>query len=350
LLNRYIYDRFGADFLRQFAASPKTGLKALDDVAKAKGLAVTGEEIWLDWLVALAIHNGQQTPPEYLFRVPDLETVSMTIVDGFPASFGQHVRQFGADYFLLKGDGDLTIEFSGSDMVPLIDTVPVNGEYMWLANRANYSHMHLTRDVDLSEVATATLSYNVYHDIELGYDFAYTFVSEDGGRSWQPLVSSSMQGEKSEDDPSGSALAPRFYTGRSEGWRAESIDLTPYAGRRIQIRFAYVTDPILTFGGIAIDDIVIPEIGFYDGAETMADGWMAEGFERVTADIPQPWRLQLVTYEDGVPRVERLLDGAAHTLSRSVSLDDSNGEAILVVAAAAPMTLEPAGYSLTFSK
>jgi hypothetical protein len=350
LLNRYIYDRFGAEFYKQFASSQKTGLRALDEVAVANGLAETGEEIWLDWLVAQAIHSGRQTPPEYLFQVPGLATARMTRVDDFPATFDQHVHQFGADYYLLTGDGELTLEFSGRDTIPLLDTIPANGEKMWLANRANYSHMHLTRDVDLSEVASATLSYNVYHDIESGYDFAYAFVSEDDGRSWQPLVSSNMQGEKLEDDPSGSALAPRFYTGRSEGWRAESVDLTPYAGKRIQIRFAYVTDPILTFGGIAIDDVAIPEIGFYDGAEAMAEGWTAEGFERVTADIPQPWRLQLVTYEDGVPRVERLLDGAAHTLSRRVSPGDSGGEAILIVAAAAPMTLEPAGYSLTFSK
>jgi immune inhibitor A len=350
LLNRYIYDRFGAEFFRQFAASPKTGLTALDDVAKSNGLALTGEEIWLDWLVALAIHDARQTPPEYLIRVPGLRTVSMTTVDGFPASFGQHIQQFGADYFLLQGDGELNIEFSGRNMVPLFNTLPASGDFMWLANRANYSHMHLTREVDLSEVVSATLTYNVFHDIEPGYDFAYVFISEDGGQSWQPLKSSGMQGESPEDDPSGSALAPRFYTGPSDDWRAESIDLTPYAGKRVQIRFAYVTDPIFTKGGIAFDDMAIPEIGFYDGAETMVEGWTAAGFERVTANIPQPWRLQLITYADGAPRVERLLDGEDHLLSRHVSLDDSDGEAILVVAAAAPMTLQPAGYSLTFAR
>ncbi len=159
-----------------------------------------------------------------------------------------------------------------------------------------------------------------------------------------------MQGEKPEDDPSGSALAPRYYTGRSEGWRAEQIDLSPYAGKSIQIRFAYITDPLHTKDGIAIDDIAIPEIGFFDGAETPVEGWTAEGFERVTADIPQPWRLQLVTYEDGVPRVERVLDGTDYSLSRRISLDDSNGEAILVVAAAAPMTLHRAGYSLSIRR
>jgi immune inhibitor A len=350
LLNRYIYDRFGADFYRQFAASPKTGLRALDEVAEGNGLTITGEEIWLDWLVASAIHSGEQTPPEYLFRVPELATASMMKVDGLPASFAQHVNQFGADYFHLTGDGDVTLEFSGRETVSLIDTIPATGEYMWLANRANYGHMYLSRSVDLSDVPAATLSYNVYHDIEDGYDFAYVFVSVDEGQSWQPLTSEGMQGELPEDDPSASALAPRFYTGRSNAWRAESIDLTPYAGQHIQIRFAYVTDPIHTLGGIAIDDIAIPEIGFYDGAETPLEGWTAGGFERVTANIPQPWRLQLVTFEDGVPRVESILDEAAHSLSHRISLDESDGEAILIVAATAPMTLQPARYNLTFNR
>ena len=61
------------------------------------------------------------------------------------------------------------------------------------------------------------------------------------------------------------------------------------------IRFAYVTDPILTKGGIGIDNIAIPEIGLYDDVESSLEGWTAEGFERVTATIPQQWHLILIT-------------------------------------------------------
>ncbi len=176
---------------------------------------------------------------------------------------------------------------------------------MWLANRANYSTARLTRDFDLSGVDSATLTYDVFRDIEQGYDFAYVSVSTDGGQTWQPLVGEAMDGEAFEDNPSGSALAERFYTGRGRDWMPETIDLTPYAGQEIQLRFEYVTDPILTFGGLALDNIAIPEIDFYDDAETDR-GWTAEGFVRGTGYVPQPWFIQLITFEDGAPVVTRI--------------------------------------------
>jgi immune inhibitor A len=230
----------------------------------------------------------------------------------------------------------------------LMDSEPASGHWMWAANRANYSHATLTRPVDLTGVDEATLNYHVYYDIETGYDFAYLFVSEDDGQTWQPLVAQNMAGP--EADPSESALADRFYTDRSEQWLAEQVDLTPYAGQEILIRFAYVTDPILTMGGIAIDNIAIPEIAFYDDVETTSAGWTGLGFERLTAAIPQQWHLQLITFPGGIPQVETLPLSSEQTVSHLVDLAANDGEAILIVAASAPMTLEPAHYRLGISE
>jgi hypothetical protein len=115
------------------------------------------------------------------------------------------------------------------------------------------------------------------------------------------------------------------------------------------IRFAYLTDMVLTFGGLAVDDIAIPEIGFSDDGETDVAGWTAEGFERVTGSIPQQWQLLMITFPDGRPSVERLNVAADQTLAHSLDLFDSDGEAILIVSAWAPTTLQPAGYHLEFA-
>lgn len=239
--------------------------------------------------------------------------------------------------------------FEGDDQVPILDIEAASGDGMWLANRANYSHMRLTREVDLTDVEAATLNYNVYHDIEIGYDFAYAFVSEDSGQTWQPLLADNMQGLGQEDDPSGSALAERFYTGQSNGWRNETIDLTPYAGETIQIRLAYITDQLVTFGGIAFDDIAIPEIGFFDDVENQVEGWTAEGFDRVSTTLPQRWHLQLITFPDGRLVIEPLRLEPEKPLMRELSLA-GDGNAILIVAASAPQTLEPAHYQLTIKE
>ncbi len=341
VLNRYIYDRLGADLYRQFATSDGYGLRAVDEVAAQNGLDVTGEQLWLDWLVALAVHNEPGAPDLYRFQGAPLDTAAMTAVND-DDDFDTTVAQNAADYYKLP-TGSTTIKFEGQTVVPLLNTVPYSGEMMWYAQRANYSNPRLTRTVDLRDVDTATLSYAVYVDIEQGYDFAYVSVSEDNGRTWQGLTADNMQGLSPEDNPAGSAYTNRFYTGRIQEWREERVDLSQYAGQIIQLRFEYVTDLILTYGGFALDNIAIPEINFYDDAESLAEGWTAAGFVRTAAYLPQTWHLQLVTFKDGVPQVEKIALTADQTATLTVN---EKNNPILIVAASAPFTLEPAHYKL----
>lgn len=345
VLNRYIYDRLGPDLYRAFTQHPADGLAAVTAVAEANGLALTGESLWLDWLAALAIHNHPSAPERYRLGDGQLDTATMTEIDD-SETLETTVHQYAADYYRLHGNGTVNLEFEGSKRVPLLDIGAHSGEHYWYAQRVNYSHMQLTRAVDLSSVESATLNYSVYHDIEYSYDFAYVSVSSDGGETWQGLAAEQMQGRDPEDNSNESALTDRFYTGQSEGWIEESIDLSAFAGQEILLRFSYVTDPILTFGGLALDNISIPEIGFYDDAETPDAGWRAEGFTRASATLPQSWHLQLITFPDDVPTVSALPTDAAQTLTHSVNLEESGGEAILIVAATAPMTLEEGSYRL----
>jgi immune inhibitor A len=354
LLNRYIYNRLGPDLYREFATHPASGLDAVTAVAAQHNLDFDGDSLYLHWLAALAIHDHPNADEKYALR-EGVETAVMTDIEP-GQGIDDTVNQYAADYYQLTGDHkSFTIEFEGNEMVPLISAPPASGDKMWLANRANYSQAQLTRPVDLTGVDSATLNYKVFHDIELGYDFAYVAVSEDNactepcrsGRSWQPLTAPNMQGLDPEHDPSGSAFADRFYTSSSNGWLQETIDLTPYAGQEILLRFEYITDEILTKPGIAFDDINIPEIDLYDDAESLDSDWIADGFVRATSIIPQQWHLQLITFPEDIPQVQLLdLENAS---SGTFEIDMAPGEQppILIVAATAPMTLQPATYSLT---
>ncbi|HSM55537.1 MAG TPA: hypothetical protein VK879_05210 [Candidatus Sulfomarinibacteraceae bacterium] len=345
LLNRYIYDRLGPELYREFASHPDNGLHAVTSVAEANNLDLDGHRMWLDWLAALAIHNHPQAPDRYRLGDGRLNTAAMVEVDR-PETFDTTVRQYAADYYRLQGDGQINLQFAGSRQVPLLDTAAASGQQYWYANRTNFSHMQLTRAVDLRSVSQATLHYHVYHDIEVGYDFAYVSVSRDGGQTWQGLVADNMQGLEERHNPAGTALTDRFYTGQSDGWVEESIDLTQFTGEEILLSFSYVTDPILTYGGLAVDNISIPEIGFYDDAESDVDGWESAGFTRATATLPQGWQVQLITFANGSPQVTALDLEADQTLAHTVDLGQSDGEAILIVAAYAPLTLEEAVYQL----
>lgn len=349
VINRYLYNRLGPELYQTFATHPEPGFAALDAIAAENGLDFTGMSIFLDWLAALAIHSDENAPEIYQLR-DGLDTAATTGINNFPTTVDSTVSQYAADYYRLFGDGPVTLNFTGSNHTQLIKLLPLSGEHMWLANRANYSNMRLTQEFDLSGVDSATLEYAVFHEIELGYDFAYVSVSTDGGQTWQGLVGSQMQGESISDDPSDVAYTDRFYTGRSREWVQESVDLTPYAGQVVQIRFEYVTDPILTFGGIAVDNIAIPEIEFYDDAEG-DNGWTAEGFVRATGYVPQRWHLLLITYENGAPVVTPIELAEDNTATAEFSLNsDGGGRPYLIITATAPMTLEPAHYQFELTQ
>lgn len=346
LVNRFLYDRLGAALYREFTISPERGLAAVDAVAAAAGRDETGEQLWLDWLVAMAVHEDDDVAERYRWDGPRLGPLATTTIKSLPATFETDVHQYAADYYELPSSGSFRIEFAGAPTVSLLGSQPL-GSQVWYAQRANEGNPRLTRTVDLREVGAATLTYRVFADIEHGYDYAYVAVSTDGGERWQPLTAANMQGLNPADDPSGSALAERYYTGRTQRWVEESIDLTPFAGQEILLRFEYVTDLLLTFGGLALDDIAIPEIGFRDDAEMPDAGWTAEGFTRATPDLPQRWLLQLVTFDqDGQPQVELLPVAADGRLQRDVQAVPGARRPLLIVAATAPETLQTADYSL----
>jgi immune inhibitor A len=346
VLNRYIYDRLGPALYRAFAMHPADGLQAVTAVAQENGLDLDGHSLWLDWLAALALHRHPQAPPIYRLGDGQLNTASMTTVSS-PTAYDTTVYQYASDYYRLEGDTIQGFMFAGSRNAPLMGIAAASGGHFWYAHRVNYSHMQLQREFDLRAINEATLNYAVYYDIEQGYDFAYVSVSEDGGTTWQGLEAAGMQGLLPDDDPGDAALTERYYTGRANQWVQEQIDLTPYAGKVIQLRFSYVTDPILTFGGVALDNISIPDVGYYDDAERDDRGWQTHGFTRAPATMPQSWHLMLITFENDVPLVTALEVDETGALSHTLGLAPGE-EAILIVAATSPMTLEPASYRLQF--
>ena len=349
LLNRYLYTQLGPELYLAFATHPAPAFMALDDIALTNGRSFTGHSLWLDWLAALAIHNQPDVPATYSLGT-DVNMVTMVELNPVQTAVDLTVSQYAADYYQLTGAESVTLNFVGSNHVQLLKTLPLSGEHMWLANRANFSQASLTRPFDLTNVEEATLNYAIYHEIEAGYDFAYVSVSTDEGQTWQTVETAAMQGISPDDDPSDSALAERFYTGNSHEWVQETADLTAYVGQTIYLRFEYITDPILTFGGLAVDNISIPEIGFYDDAEA-EQGWQAVGFVPATGYIPQQWHLQLISFAEGQPTVQYLPLTKNNELILPISLVSPDGRRpILIVAASAPMTLEPAYYQLTLDE
>src|SRR5439155_16382271 len=89
-------------------------------------------------------------------------------------------------------------------------------------------------------------------------------------------------------------------------WVQEEVNLSSYAGKKVLLRFEYVSDDSTSLTGLAVDNIEVPELGFRDGADTAGD-WTAEGFKRIDRPLAQKFVVQVIRGEQ-VTRLE--LDAA----------------------------------------
>ena len=130
-------------------------------------------------------------------------------------------------------------------------------------------------------------------------------------------------------------------------WIDETVDLTPFAGRDVLVRFEYVTDQGFNLRGALVDDVAIPEIGFLDDAETDTGSdrqWLpALGQTRSRRPGERPaCGVSIATAARPFGRSVRMLTAAWS--SRSPGLGGDVEHAVLVVSGLAPRTLETARF------
>ncbi|HLE50640.1 MAG TPA: hypothetical protein VI755_01165 [Anaerolineales bacterium] len=350
---RYIYHRLGKELYSAWVQHPDRGFFALDTVLAETGNSLTARDLWLDFATAVSLLGIENVPEEYSFGEGfQVEIPGKVAVNSFPKQVEEEIRQYAFDVLNIRSNRPVKVGFTGTTKTLVLENrLPASGSHFWWSGRANQSDVSLTRVVDLSGVEKATLQYSINYKLERGYDFAYVFISLDDGKTWQALISENMQGDKLEDNPADLALTERFYTGVGKGWVEEKVDLTPYAGKRLLLRFQYITDAVFTASGIALDNVSIPEIGFYDDIETGEEGWEAQGFSRVTAYMPQRFDLVLITFDaDGMPLVQHLEVADDNSTAFEIALAEDSDQALLLVAASNPMILTPASYSLRFER
>jgi hypothetical protein len=332
----------------ELATVQADGIAGVEAFLEARGDPRSFEELFADWAVA----NYLDEPGgPYGYAERDVGPPLGVEADPVGESGGE-VAQFGVEYLELDagavGD-EPTFVFDGDREAPVVGAAEGASDSFWWANRGDNIDTRLTRELDLTEVESATLTFRTWYDIERWFDFGYVEVSTDGGETWTALAGQ----HTTTDDPLGVSYGPG-YSGRSGGgdepqWLDERIDLTPYAGQRIQLRFEYVTDDAISDAGWAIDGIAVPEIGFLDDAEADAGGWQREGFVRVTEPLRQRFELRLIK-RAAEPSVEMIpLDALNHAEMRIAGLGVDYNEAVIVVAPVTDGSSERAGYRYQFT-
>lgn len=300
----YFYEQLGEAAVIDLARHPANGMVSVRDVLADYRPNQSLEQFVSDWTVANWI-NDPLFDNRYGYNLLTDQPDTASTINRAGYRFDGELPQFAADYIRINRGGEMQLRFAGDTQAELFPIAPHSGQRAYFVPPATDVSATLTRPFDLRSVRSATLEFWAWYDLELEYDYAYVFVSADNGRSWDPLrVENGVLGYY------GSS-----FNGRSEqelfaedGWVFESISLDSYAGEEILVRFQVLTDASENGAGFAVDDIAIPELGYFDNAELPSD-WELAGFAPVGQALPQQWQVRLI-YNESEPRVETLpLDG-----------------------------------------
>lgn len=284
LFTLYMNDKFGREFIRELALNKTQGINSVNKVLKSHGSKLDFTELYQNFITALALDADISGSGIYNFDSIDLRNL---VVDANGTKRGMTVNyekalQFekegvpawGGDFKVLDfKDKIRNIAFDGVDFLAIpwksvFDPKDPNNKVLW-GNEGDEADNALIFEADLSNLDKATLKFDNFLDIEEQWDFGVVQVSTDGGKTWNSLSNENTRSDVvKEGYPKIKENVPGF-TGNSKEWQKETFDLTAYAGKKVLVSFRYLTDWGYNDTGWFIDNIEIPEIGYFnDGNST----------------------------------------------------------------------------------
>ncbi|GAA2530023.1 M14 family metallopeptidase [Pilimelia columellifera] len=180
---------------------------------------------------------------------------------------------------------------------------PYDGAWYVRSADASQSYQRLSRTVDLTGASAADLKFWASYDTEASWDFLFVEAREAGTGAWTTLpdrngATTDATGESCKAD-----IADRLHpqlkhymgadcsakgttgvwnaaTGKSNGWKEWSVDLSPYAGKKVELSITSMTDWGTQGLGVFLDQARVTA----DGAplagtsfETDLGGWTTPG-------------------------------------------------------------------------
>ena len=348
LFMNYFLNRFGEDATKLLVKDPANGLDSVEDVLReisatdpATGTPISADDFFMDWAVTNFVLDKSIGDGRYVYsNYPGAHRASATetITSCPQSSLTRDVHQYGVDYISIECEGDFTLSFTGSTVTGLLPANPYSGEYAFWSNKGDESNMTLTREFDFSSISgPIELSFRTWYDIETDWDYLYLEVSENG-ENWEIITTPSGTGT----DPSGNSYG-WGYTGVTNDWIEEKIDLSEYAGKKIFVRFEYLTDAAVNGEGFMLDDVKIDAAGYSSDFEADDGGWQAEGFVRVQNVLPQTFGLALIKTSDSSVTMIPLEDDQTAEISLSLNAGE---KAYLVVSGTTRFTRELGTYQI----
>jgi len=344
----YFLDRFGEDATKALVKDQANGFDSVDDVLREINATdpltrqpITADDFFMDWAVTNYILDKSVGDGRYVYNNyagANRASATDTVQTCPQSTLTRDVHQYGVDYIAIECQGDFTLSFKGSTVTGLLPVDPYSGKYAFWSNKGDESDMTLTHEFDLTQASgKIKMDFHTWYDIEPDYDYVYLEVSEDG-ETWQIITTPSG----TSDDPSGNSYG-WGYNDVTNGWIEESVDLSQYVGKKIFVRFEYVTDAAINGEGFLLDDVSIDALNYKSDFEADDGGWVANGFVRIQNVLPQTFRLALILSHDS--SVQMIPVNPDQTAEIPVSLGASDS-AYLVVTGTTRFTRESAAYQI----
>jgi hypothetical protein len=344
----YFLDRFGEEATKALTNNPVNDMESIDDTLTSlnitdpqTGQLITTDDVFMDWAITMHLMDGSVGDGRFQYKnYPDAPPITnTTLISSCPQSISGTVNQYGIDSYTIDCPGDYTLNFNGSTVVGLLPMDAHSGQYSFWSNMGNESDMTLTREFDFTSASgPISLSYWTWYDIEEDWDYLYLQASTDG-QSWEILKTPSS----TDTNPSGQSYG-WAYTGQTGQWIQEEVDLSEFAGQKVQLRFEYITDAAVNGEGLLLDDVQIDAINYQEDFEAGDGGWEAAGFVRIENTLPQTYRLSLVTKGD-TATITHIPVSPDQTASIPLSLN-SGEQALLIVTGTTRFTRVPAAYQI----
>ncbi|MET0863885.1 MAG: zinc carboxypeptidase, partial [Nakamurella sp.] len=196
------------------------------------------------------------------------------------------------------------------------------------SQQSDTTHKRLTRTVDLSAASTGELTFWSSYDIEADWDFMFVEAHEVGTDNWttlpdangktttetgesctsgwveqlHPFLGHYQQQTGTTCVPVGSTGVWNAATGQTQGWQQWKVDLTPYAGKQVELSISYASDWSTQGVGVFLDDISVLADGSpvaETGFEADLGGWVVSGTPDAPPSNSNDWLRTELGFEEG---------------------------------------------------
>jgi len=212
----------------------------------------------------------------------------------------------GSDYVRLR-DGDnffsantlRSLSFTGAKTLepqPVEWTVTTSapghtGDAALAAPDADNKDAAIVKEVSVPD-GSPTLTFDTSYSTEPTFDSFFIQVSTDGGDTYHSLANADTTCDLDPGaEPALKNNCPGL-NGDSGGWKTETFNLTPYAGKDVLLAFRYITDANTRGAGVWVDNVNVGGTLVSDGSSL--DGWQT--FTQIKPIAVNGYTVQLVGY------------------------------------------------------